>query len=116
MQYVFTKVLLVQPNIVVCVYFRQAIIVTGIGCFIIQKGSTEMYRGAKVAAKMLPKVKVELIVSKIPVETIVSVAKQVLYTGKYGDGKIFVYDVENVFKIRTGESGYDALQDKPLEE
>ena len=90
--------------------------VTKVLGFGIQKGSTEMYRGAKVAAKMLPKVKVELIVSKIPVSTIVSVAKQVLYTGKYGDGKIFVYDVENVFKIRTGESGYDALQDKPLEE
>lgn len=80
----------------------------------IQKGSTEMYRGAQVAARLLPKVKVEMIVSKIPVNTIVSVAKQVLYTGKYGDGKIFVYDVENVYKIRTGEEGYDALQDKPM--
>lgn len=90
--------------------------VTKVLGFGIQKGATEMYRGAQVAAKMLPKVKVELIVSKIPVETIVSVAKQVLYTGKYGDGKIFVYNVENVYKIRTGESGYDALQDKPLEE
>ena len=90
--------------------------VTKVLGFGIQKGATEMYRGAEVAAHLLPKVKVELIVSKIPVETIVSVAKQVLYTGKYGDGKIFVYDVENVYKIRTGESGYDALQDKPLEE
>ena len=89
--------------------------VTKVLGFGIQKGATEMYRGAEVAANLLPKVKVELIVSKIPVETIVSVAQKVLYTGKYGDGKIFVYDVENVYKIRTGESGYDALQDKPLD-
>ncbi len=81
----------------------------------IQKGATELYRGAEVAARLLPKVKVELVVSLIPVETIVNVAKQVLYTGKYGDGKIFIYNVEDVVKIRTGESGFDALQDKPLE-
>lgn len=81
----------------------------------IQKGRTEMYRGAEVAAFLLPKVKVEMVVSAIPVQTIVDTAKQVLYTGKYGDGKIFIYDVENVIKIRTGESGFDALQDKPIE-
>ena len=81
----------------------------------IQKGSTELYRGAEVAAHLLPKVKVELIVSAIPVETVVNTAKQVLYTGKYGDGKIFIYNVEDVVKIRTGESGFDALQDKPIE-
>ena len=82
----------------------------------IQKGSTEMYRGAEVAAHLLPKVKVEMIVSAIPVAAVVNVAKQVLYTGKYGDGKIFIYDVEDVVKIRTGETGYDALQDYPIEE
>ena len=82
----------------------------------IQKGSTEMYRGAEVAAHLLPKVKVEMIVSAIPVENVVNTAKQVLYTGKYGDGKIFIYDVEDVVKIRTGETGYDALQDYPIEE
>lgn len=82
----------------------------------IQKGQTELYRGAEVAAHLLPKVKVELIVSAIPVATVVNTAKQVLYTGKYGDGKIFIYDVEDVVKIRTGETGYDALQDKPIEE
>lgn len=82
----------------------------------IQKGSTEMYRGAEVAAHLLPKVKVEMIVSAIPVATVVNTAKQVLYTGKYGDGKIFIYDVEDCVKIRTGETGFDALQDYPIEE
>ena len=81
----------------------------------IQKGQTEMYRGAEVAAHLLPKVKVELIVSAIPVADVVNTAKSVLYTGKYGDGKIFVYNVEDVVKIRTGETGFDALQDKPIE-
>lgn len=82
----------------------------------IQKGQTEMYRGAEVAAHLLPKVKVELIVSAVPVEAVVNAAKQVLYTGRYGDGKIFIYNVEDVVKIRTGESGFSALQDKPIEE
>ena len=81
----------------------------------IQKGQTEMYRGAEVAAHLLPKVKIELIVSAIPVADVVNTAKSVLYTGKYGDGKIFVYNVEDVVKIRTGETGFDALQDKPIE-
>ena len=56
-----------------------------------------------------------MIISAIPVADVVNTAKQVLYTGKYGDGKIFIYDVEDVVKIRTGESGFAALQDKPLE-
>ena len=81
----------------------------------IQKGQTEMYRGAEVAAHLLPKVKVELIVSAIPVADVVNTAKAVLYTGKYGDGKLFVYNVEDVVMIRTGETGFDALQDKPIE-
>lgn len=81
----------------------------------LQKGNSEMYRGAQVASHLLPKVKVELIVSKIPVRTVIDIAKTVLYTGKYGDGKIFIYDVENVVKIRTGEEGYAALQDMELE-
>jgi Amt family ammonium transporter len=59
----------------------------------------------------LPKVKVEIVVSKIPVKTVVDTAKKVLYTGNIGDGKIFIYNVENVYKVRTGEEGYDALQD-----
>lgn len=81
----------------------------------LQKGRTELYRGAEVAAHLLPKVKVEMIVSAIPVDDVVNTAKQVLYTGQYGDGKIFLYDVEDVIKIRTGETGFDALQDYPIE-
>ena len=81
----------------------------------IQKGQKELYRGAEVAAHLLPKVKLEMIVSAIPVADVVNTAKQVLYTGKYGDGKIFIYDVEDVVKIRTGETGYDALQDYPIQ-
>ena len=82
----------------------------------IQKGHTEMYRGAEVPTHLLPKIKIEVVVSKIPVRDVIETAKNVLYTGKYGDGKIFVYDVENVVKIRTGEEGYDALQDNEIEE
>ena len=81
-----------------------------LGCGM-QKGSTEFYRGVKVETHLLPKVKVEIVVCKVPVETVVETAKQALYTGKIGDGKIFVYDVEDVVKVRTGETGYDALQD-----
>ena len=81
-----------------------------LGCGM-QKGSTEFYRGVPVETHLLPKVKVEIVVCKVPVATVVETAKNVLYTGKIGDGKIFVYDVEDVVKVRTGESGYDALQD-----
>lgn len=76
-----------------------------------QKGAGEMYRGVPVEATLLPKVKVEVVVSKVPVETVVEAARKALYTGHIGDGKIFVYDVEDVIRVRTGESGYDALQD-----
>lgn len=82
-----------------------------LGCGI-QKGQTEYYRGVPFELNLLPKVKVEIVVSKIPVETVIEAAKNALYTGKIGDGKIFVYDVENVVKVRTGEVGYDALQDE----
>ena len=81
-----------------------------LGCGM-QKGATEFYRGVKVETTLLPKVKVEIVVCKVPVETVVETAKQALYTGHIGDGKIFVYDVEDVVKVRTGETGYDALQD-----
>ena len=60
---------------------------------------------------LLPKMKLEMVVSAIPVKTVVETARKVLYTGNIGDGKIFVYDVEDVMKVRTGEHGYDALQD-----
>ncbi len=80
------------------------------GCGI-QKGSGEKYRGAEVDATLLPKVKVEVVVSKIPVEKVVEAAKKALYTGHIGDGKIFVYDVAKVVKVRTGEEDLAALQD-----
>lgn len=77
----------------------------------IQKGAGEMYRGVEMDATLLPKVKVEVVVSKIPVEDVIEAAKKALYTGHIGDGKIFVYNVDKVVKIRTGEEDYDALQD-----
>ncbi len=80
------------------------------GCGI-QKGAGEKYRGAELDATLLPKVKVEVIVSKIPVEAVIETAKKTLYTGHIGDGKIFVYDVAQVVKVRTGEEGVAALQD-----
>ena len=80
------------------------------GCGI-QKGSGERYRGAEVDATLLPKIKVEVVVSKIPVDSVVEAAKKALYTGHIGDGKIFVYDVAKVVKSRTGEEDTDALQD-----
>lgn len=75
-----------------------------------QKGMTTKYRGAELDIILLPKMKVEVVVSAVPVETVIETAKKALYTGNIGDGKIFVYDVENVVKIRTGEEGFDALQ------
>ena len=80
------------------------------GCGI-QKGAGEKYRGVEVDATLLPKVKVEVVVSKIPVQAVIDAAKKALFTGHIGDGKIFVYPVEKVVKIRTGEEDYDALQD-----
>jgi Amt family ammonium transporter len=76
-----------------------------------QKGHTEYYRGVPVQARLLPKIRVEIVVCKIPVPVVIEAAKNSLYTGNYGDGKIFVYDVENVIRVRTGEEGFDALQD-----
>ena len=99
--------------------FMQAINsigVTGItvtnvlGCGV-QKGASTYYRGVSMDMNLLPKVKIEIVVSLIPVETVVAAAKSVLHTGQIGDGKIFVYDIENVIKIRTGEEGMMALRD-----
>ena len=81
-----------------------------LGCGI-QKGKPEYYRGVEVETSLLPKIQVDIVVCKVPVSQVVETAKKVLYTGHIGDGKIFVYDVENVVKVRTGEEGYDALQD-----
>jgi Amt family ammonium transporter len=80
------------------------------GCGI-QKGAGEMYRGVEMDATLLPKVQVEVVVSKIPVDAVIEAAKKTLYTGHIGDGKIFVYNVARVVKVRTGEENYDALQD-----
>ena len=77
----------------------------------VQQGHTEYYRGVAVETNLMPKVQVDIVVSKIPARDVIETAKSVLYTGNIGDGKIFVYDVENVVKVRTGEEGYDALQD-----
>ena len=81
-----------------------------LGCGI-QKGKPEYYRGVQIETNLLPKVQVDIVVSKVPVRAVIEAAKKALYTGHIGDGKIFVYDVENVVKVRTGEEGYDALQD-----
>ena len=94
----------------------NALGVTGItmtqvmGCGI-QKGAGEKYRGVEVDVNLFPKVKVEVVVSKIPVDSVIAAAKKALYTGHIGDGKIFVYNVMRVVKVRTGEEDFEALQD-----
>lgn len=93
----------------------NAIEVTGmtvihvVGCGL-QKGSNQYYRGVPMEINLLPKIQVEIVVTKVPVEKVVEAAKKALYTGNIGDGKIFIYNVEDVIKIRTGETGYDAMQ------
>ncbi len=77
-----------------------------------QKGSSNYYRGLPVETTLLPKIKVEIVICKIPVDLLVSTIKKALHTGKIGDGKIFIYDVEDVVKVRTGEVGFEALQDE----
>jgi Amt family ammonium transporter len=82
-----------------------------LGCGM-QRGSKEYYRGIPLQSTLLPKVKIEVVICKVPLQLFVDTVKKALYTGNIGDGKIFVYDVENVIKVRTGEQGYDALQDE----
>ena len=95
----------------------EEIDVTGItvtnvlGCGV-QKGQNEYYRGAPLEVNLLPKVKAEIVVCSVPVNTVVNTARKVLYTGHIGDGKIFIYDVENVIKVRTGEQAKSALLDE----
>ena len=84
-------------------------VVNVMGCGL-QKGASEYYRGVPVEMTLLPKVKVEIVVSKVPVRSVIEAAKTALYTGHPGDGKIFIYEVDNVVKVRTGEEGYAALQ------
>jgi len=80
------------------------------GCGL-QKGHTEVYRGTEYTVNLLPKVKVEIVVCDVPVQTVLDVATKTLRTGKIGDGKIFVYPIENAVRIRTGEEGDIAIQD-----
>ena len=79
-----------------------------LGCGM-QKGRTHMYRGVPYEINLLPKIKFEIVVCEVPVETVVKKAKEILHTGEIGDGKIFIYSVENVIKVRTGEEGVKAL-------
>ena len=85
-------------------------VVQVMGCGV-QKGAGEYYRGVEMDATLLPKIKVEVVVAKIPVDRVIETIKKTLYTGHIGDGKIFVYDVARVVKVRTGEENFDALQD-----
>ncbi len=93
----------------------ESIDVTGItvthvlGCGM-QNGQRHFYRGTSIEMNLLPKVKAEIVVCAVPVETVVNAARAALYTGHFGDGKLFIYPIENVVKVRTGEQGYDALQ------
>ena len=113
-----TKVVIVtrQNKLEEFMHAMNAIGVTGVtvtnvlGCGV-QKGASAYYRGVEMDMSLLPKVKIEIVVSAVPVQTVIDTAKTVLYTGQIGDGKLFVYDIENVVKIRTGEEGFDALQD-----
>lgn len=86
--------------------------VTNVLGYGMQKGHSEYYRGAPIKTRLLPKVQIDIVVCNIPTATLIDTVKKVLYTGNVGDGKLFIYDVENVIKIRTGEEGYDALQDE----
>lgn len=82
-----------------------------LGCGL-QKGAPEYYRGVPVETTLLSKIKIEIVICKVPVKLLVDTIRRALYTGHIGDGKIFIYDVENVIKVRTNEQGYDALQDE----
>ena len=77
-----------------------------------QRGHQTYFRGAPVETRLLPKIKIDVVICKIPTQTLVDTIQRVLYTGNIGDGKVFIYDVEDVIKIRTNEHGYDALQDE----
>ena len=117
-----TKVVIItrQSKLEEFMHAMNEIGVTGItitnvmGCGV-QKGARSYYRGVEMDMNLLPKIKIEIVVSLVPVKKVIDTAKKVLHTGQYGDGKVFVYDIENVVKIRTGEEGLQALQDtQPL--
>ena len=81
-----------------------------LGCGV-QKGKTEYYRGVEVEMNLLPKIQIDIVVCKIPVKQVVDTAVKAIYTGHIGDGKIFISDIEDIVRVRTGETGFDALQD-----
>lgn len=81
-----------------------------LGCGV-QKGDVQYYRGVPMEMKLLPKIKIEIVVCEVPVDLVVKTAQKVLRTGEIGDGKIFIYELANAIKIRTGEEGKDALVD-----
>ena len=81
--------------------------VTGCG---VRKGYNEFYHGVPVAVQLRAKIRVEVVVAKVPVDEVVNTVRRVLYTGHVGDGKIFIYTLDDVVRVRTGESGYDAMQ------
>jgi Amt family ammonium transporter len=84
--------------------------VTKVQGYGMQKGQTAYYRGVEIEANLLPKMRLEIVVSKIPVPLIIETARQALYTGTVGDGKIFVYNVENVVRVSSGVQGFKALE------
>lgn len=86
-------------------------VTNALGCGL-QKGHTEYYRGVAVNINLLPKIKVEIVVAEVPVEAVIETATRILRTGNIGDGKIFVYEVADVIRVRTGERGFDAVVDK----
>ncbi|MCL2019612.1 MAG: ammonium transporter [Oscillospiraceae bacterium] len=90
------------------------ITVTNVLGYGVQRGHTHTYRGVPLDSPLTPKIQVDVVISKVPVNVLVDAVKKTLYTGNIGDGKIFIYDVENVIKVRTGEQGYDALQDESV--
>ena len=77
-----------------------------------QKGHQQIYRGVPIETKLLPKIKLDIVICKVPTDLLVKTVKEALYTGNVGDGKIFISDVKNVIKVRTGEEGFSALQDE----
>ena len=113
-----TKIVVIfkQQKLQTFIEAMEAIDVKGItvtnvlGCGM-QSGQLNYYRGTSVEMNLLPKVKAEIAVCAVPVDKVIDAARSALYTGNYGDGKIFIYDIENVIKIRTGEENYNALQD-----
>lgn len=111
----FVVGLLAGIAVVNAIEFMDRIGVTGmtvtqvVGCGM-QKGQAEYYRGSQIEVKLLPKIKVEIVLAKVSVETVVETVRRILYTGHIGDGKIFIYDVRSVVKIRTGEVDYETMQ------